>query len=213
MTSDINSNPYSDVIMALKELVVRFGDTQQGWLLGGSCGLWLQGVTLGAPPRDIDIYADMLDAVKLHEQLAEIMLDEPRLDKSGLYISRLSHYRLGNLTMELVGGFEVKTLDATYVTEVSSVLQEDAVSYQLEGVTVPVMPLAHELVFNILRERPDRYLAIAEVMRSSLEHHLPLLMKLFIRNGWNTVMLDRLAILLDSPGLAKQWLQHRKDKA
>ncbi|GGH24587.1 hypothetical protein [Paenibacillus segetis] len=213
MTADINSNSYSDVIVALKELVVRFENSGHGWLLGGSSGLWLQGVSLGAPPRDIDIYADMEDVEQLHDQLTEIMLDEPRLDKSGLYISRLSHYRLGNLTMELVGGFEVNTLDASYVTEVSSVLLEEAVLYQLEGVIVPLMPLSHELVFNVLRERPDRYFAIAEVMRSSLEQHLPLLMKIFIRNGWNTVMVDRLAVMLDSPELMEQWLDHRNSKS
>ncbi|RUT47680.1 hypothetical protein EJP82_04690 [Paenibacillus anaericanus] len=213
MISDINDNLYSEVLMALRELSVRLQDFGNPWLLGGSCGLWLQGVKLGTPPRDVDIYADMDDAVLLHEQLADVLLDVPRLDESGVYISRLSHYRLGNLTLELVGGFEVKTSDGSYRTEVSNVLHEEAVLGQLEGINMFLMPLSHELLFNLLRERPDRYLAIAEVMRGSMERHLPLLLKLLKRNDWNTHLVNKLADLLDSPTLAEQWFRNRNCEA
>lgn len=213
MISDINDNLYSEVLMALRELSVRLQNSGNPWLLGGSCGLWLQGVKLGTPPRDVDIYADMDDAVLLHEQLADIVLDVPRLDESGVYISRLSHYRLGNLTLELVGGFEVKTSYGSYRTEVSSVLHEEAVRSQLEGINIFLMPLSHELLFNLLRERPDRYLAIAEVMRGSMERHLPLLLKLLKRNDCNTVIVEKLAELLDSPTLAEQWFRNQNGEA
>lgn len=48
------------------------------WLLGGSCGLLLHGVQLSAPPRDIDLYADLEDAEVLHSALSCYSVDGGR---------------------------------------------------------------------------------------------------------------------------------------
>ncbi|MEF2964367.1 hypothetical protein V3851_00875 [Paenibacillus sp. M1] len=195
----------SGIGQALRELAMRLSDTDGSWLLGGSSGLWLQGVKLAAPPRDIDVYADLPHAGALHGLLSDQALDEPRLDESGLYISMLSHYRLHDYTTELVGGFRVNTEGARYKTEVSEVLAPAAESVRLGDATVRVMPLAHEFVFNVLRDRPDRYLAIAEVMRRQPERHLPLLATLLERNLWTAELVAKMAEMLDRPLLSLSW--------
>ncbi|WP_334071599.1 MULTISPECIES: hypothetical protein [Paenibacillus] len=196
---------YPEISSALQTLSHRCGGAKEPWLLGGSCGLWLQGVPLDSPPRDIDIYADMTGAEELHGLLAEAALDEPRLDQSGLYLSQLSHYRLNDWTLELVGGFQVRAEGAKYQTEVSEVLAPNAPSVRLGGAELRLMPLSHEFVFNFLRGRPDRYLNIAGVMRREAEHHLPLLYQLLRRNQWSAETVARMAELLNQPLLSGPW--------
>lgn len=200
------------IVAALKELSARLGQAQATWLLGGSCGLWLQGVPLERPPRDIDVYYDRADVKKLHNRLTVLALDEPVLDESGRYSSLLSHYRMGSLTMELVGGFEVRKGGSKYRTEVSCILSEYSSCIMLEGSTIQLMPLVHELLFNVLRERPDRYNAVAEVIRQSPEPHLGLLKMLLSRNEWDAETVISVAELLDIPEIAEAWLQESKRK-
>ncbi|GIP52094.1 hypothetical protein [Paenibacillus vini] len=196
---------YPKVNQAIQKLSQVCKDAEGSWLLGGSCALWLQGVPLSAAPRDIDIYADTQHAGTLHSLLEAFALDEPELDESGLYKSRLSHYKLGNLTLELVGGFQVKTEGALYRTEVTDILAPAAGTVSLESEVVMLMPLAHEFIFNVLRARPDRYLPIAGEIRKNPKQHLPLLFLLLERNYWTFETIARMAELLDQPLLSSRW--------
>ena len=47
------------------------------WLVGGSTGLMLQGVSLAALPRDLDLYADRTDALDIHCKLSAYAVDGP----------------------------------------------------------------------------------------------------------------------------------------
>ncbi|AZK47164.1 hypothetical protein [Paenibacillus lentus] len=210
MSMEIAEEGHLPIVAALKELSTRLAQAQSTWLLGGSCGLWLQGVPLERPPRDIDVYYDRADVKKLHASLTALALDEPILDESGSYTSMLSHYRLGSLTMELVGGFEVKKGNSKYRTEVNGVLSEYSKCITLGGSAIQIMPLVHELLFNVLRERPDRYNAIAEVIRQSPEPHLSLLKMLLARNKWDAETVISVAELLDTPEIAEDWESKRK---
>lgn len=210
MGMEIAEEGQASLVSALKELSSRLGQDQAAWLLGGSCGLWLQGVPLEQPPRDIDVYCDRIDADQLHNRLTALALDEPVLDESGRYASLLSHYRLGSFTMELVGGFEVRKGSSRYRTEVNDILSEHSGRIALEGSAIRLMPLAHELLFNLLRERPDRYHAIAQVIRQSPEPHLSLLHKLLARNDWEAEMVTSVAKLLDAPKIVGDWRQDSK---
>ncbi|WP_410768347.1 hypothetical protein [Fontibacillus sp. BL9] len=196
---------YPEVIVALHKLSESCKDAEGLWLLGGSCGLWLQGVPLDKAPRDIDVYTDMQHGDQLHGLLELSALDEPRLDQSGFYTSRLSHYKLDDLTLELVGGFQIKTPGALYRTEVADVLAPAARRVSLGESNISVMPLAHEFVFNVLRARPDRYHAIASVIRSHPEQHMETLIRLLERNLWTSEYIIRMAELLDQPLLSARW--------
>ncbi|WKL02675.1 hypothetical protein Q0F98_01795 [Paenibacillus amylolyticus] len=57
---------YPELHAALLETAKAWNTQPQTWLLGGSCGLLLQGVELQQAPRDIDIYADVAAAKELH---------------------------------------------------------------------------------------------------------------------------------------------------
>ncbi|WP_059043423.1 nucleotidyltransferase family protein [Paenibacillus rubinfantis] len=207
------SKAYAELTQALCTLADSCAEVEGAWLLGGSCGLWLQGVSLAAAPRDIDVYADLATAARLHERLQPFATDQPRHDRSGLYSSQLSHYRIGESTVELVGGFEVRTARALYRTEVDLILAPAAQRVTLRDTALSVMPLAHELVFNLLRERPDRYLAIAAMIRREPERHMPLLDELLKRNEWSAELVGRLAELLDRPLLSRPWREHRGGEA
>lgn len=207
-----DSKAYADLTEDLCKLAESCG-MEGNWLLGGSCGLWLQGVELAKVPRDIDVYADLATADRLHEQLQPFATDQPRQDRSGIYASRLSHYRIGESTIELVGGFEVHTNGAYYRTEIEAVLAPAAQYVKLRDSALRVMPLAHELVFNLLRERPDRYLPIAGRIRKEPDRHLPLLDELLKRNEWSADWVGRMAELLDRPLLSRPWREFRGGEA
>lgn len=187
------------IMPALEKLYELCGEGEANWVLGGSCGLFLQGVMLQSPPRDIDIYSDMESAAKVHRKLADIAVDKPRLDKSGQYESLLSHYQIHDMKIELVGGFIVKGIDTVYRTEIDDLLLEESAGFQLGPERViRLMPLAHEFVFNVLRNRPDRYIPISELIRRAPESHIPLFTKILKRNSWHVDIVARMEQLLDN---------------
>ncbi|WP_340024451.1 hypothetical protein MHI24_04925 [Paenibacillus sp. FSL K6-1096] len=166
------------------------------WLLGGSCGLLLHGVQLSAPPRDIDLYCDLEDTPLLHQALQRYTVSRPEEDFSGGCYSQRGLYYLGEVKVELVGGFRIGSSSAQYAVDVG-MLQAHAPVYYYEGIgRVPLMPLAHELVFNLLRGREDRCQAIVGMIRENLAVHLPLLYQLIDENRLEGSLLPRLEQLL-----------------
>lgn len=204
-----HDNIYSRVIPSLTQLASLCKDSESKWLLGGSCSLWLQDVSISAIPNDIDVYVDIQDVEDIHSRLVEYALDKPHMDESGLYRSCLSHYRLGDLTMELVGSFEVRTEGAIYRTEISDVLFPKAQKWRKGNIEISLIPLAHEFVFNMLRNRPDRYLSIATIIRNHPDKHLPLLSQLLANNKWSAEYVSKMAEILDQPLLSGQWNERR----
>ncbi|MWV44730.1 hypothetical protein GRF59_14010 [Paenibacillus sp. HJL G12] len=165
----------SELQHALKQVSETLNEAGTCWLIGGSCGLLLQNVHLDAMPRDIDVYTDQVHMAELHHLLQDRAVDEPVLSETERYQSILSHYKVEDYMMELVGSFKVRTQGSHYEVWVDEQLYPQAAEVNLEGSILPLMPLGHELVFNVLRERTDRYNAIAQVMRADLSAHLPLL--------------------------------------
>jgi hypothetical protein len=153
------------------------------WVVGGSTGLALRGADLGRPPRDLDLYADEEDAVRLHERLAEYAVDEPAESVTGIYRSILSHYRIAGAAVELVGGFRVRTESSRYSTEVRECLHPLGETWSADGYPVRLTPLGHELIFNVLRQRPDRCRAAGDLIRQHPDRHLAALGRLLARSG------------------------------
>jgi len=95
----------------------------------------------------------------------------------------LSHYDLGAAVAELVGGFRIEARQSVYTTEVAAVLHPQGDSADVGGQTVRLAPPAHELLFNLLRERTDRALLAAELIRRQPSRHVPTLRQLLERNA------------------------------
>ncbi|WP_338551740.1 hypothetical protein [Paenibacillus sp. KS-LC4] len=157
------------------------------WVVGGSAGLMLRGAALTSEPRDLDLYTDEADVDCLHALLQPFATDIPVLDETGIYRSRLSHYLIDGVTVELVGGFVVRAHDSCYETQVRSLLLPYAEQMTVRGgsalaATVTVVPLAHELWFNVLRDRRDRYELIIEAYCEDEVRHSPALEQLESRN-------------------------------
>ncbi|MEK5061300.1 hypothetical protein ACFSVM_14230 [Paenibacillus shunpengii] len=184
---------------SLKLLINMWNTNDYLWLLGGSSSLMLQGVGLSKPPNDIDIYADLRVAKLLHRLALDKQIDEQVLDRSGTYTSLLSHYRVEDSAVELSGGFEICTEGSFYRTEVE-LLSSYAIPYSVRGAAgmVKLTPLSHELLFNVLRQREDRYIPIATKISESLEQHLPLIQELIARNVWSDQDLRRIEGLLNT---------------
>lgn len=177
----------SKLLEALRLLHKQLEGAEVPWLLGGSCALWLQEVDLSSLPRDIDVYTDHQHVGIVHELLSKQAMDEPVLDEDEIYSSWLSHYRLGEYTMELVGDFRIDSGSSAYLTEVTERLAPAArqASIGSSEVVLSLMPLSHELLFNILRSRPDRYQAIASAMGREPEQHSAILDSLIRNNQWS----------------------------
>ncbi len=166
------------------------------WLIGGSCGLLLQGIPIGSMPRDIDIYVDYSNSGILHENLKHFAVDEPAYSKTDRYCSVLSHYKISGVTVELVAGFEVRVPGATYLIDIRDTMVPLATEVHLSGVSVMVMPMAHEFIFNLMRERPDRYLIISNYMRKHLHETIPALREIVRKNQFDEAWIHRLSHLL-----------------
>ncbi|EXX91366.1 hypothetical protein BG52_10665, partial [Paenibacillus darwinianus] len=178
----------SDAIeRALGEIARRLTDSGASWVVGGSAGLMLRGIALPRPPRDLDIYADVGDCGLIHERLAAYATDKPVRSVTAIYESLLSHYEIAGVAVELVGGFVVSANEGRYEVKVPDGLLKDAEWLKLGGteaapVRVPLVPLAHELWFNRLRGRADRFELVAAVMAEQPDRHEPALRRLEAAN-------------------------------
>lgn len=161
---------------ALCEAADKLSGTDAAWIVGGSAGLMLRGLTLPSPPRDLDVYADVADAAVMHEALADSAVDSPVYSATDIYESVLSHYRLyGNAALELVGGFVVSARGCRYEVAVRERLLPHAEWLTLAscGARIALVPLAHELWFNWLRGRQDRVDLICYAMKADPARHMP----------------------------------------
>ncbi|WP_409347177.1 nucleotidyltransferase domain-containing protein [Paenibacillus sp. MBLB4367] len=184
------------IVQALAALHDRLKPANVKWLVGGSCGLLLQGVPIGREPRDLDVYMDETDAIPFHHALKDLAMDAPQFSRTPIYESVLSHYAVPSVQLEAVGGFRVQACGAEYRVEIGSLLYDFGFQAEAAGRRIPLMPLAHEFLFNILRERPDRYEAIAPVIKGDLALHLPPLIAIIGRNLISAELLERMNGLL-----------------
>lgn len=164
------------------------------WLVGGSAGLMLRGLSLPRPPSDLDLYADEPDAARLHQVLAPYATDRPEQSRTELYDSVLSHYRMGSLQIELVGGFTITHALGIYRTETRDVLLREAEYEQVDGGRIALVPLVHELLFNALRNREDRTALIVAAIADSpeRERHERLLQTIIARNRLSPELTQRM---------------------
>jgi hypothetical protein len=181
-------------VIALAELAAIFRDVDARYLIGGSTGLALRGAELDRAPRDLDLYADGPEIEAVHAKLTDYCLDAPEPDETERYRSILSHYTIGDTMIELVGDFCVRARGSVYRTEVNELLYPDCDWIALDGATMPVVPLGHELIFNLLRERQDRARVAGRLIAENPSRHMPILKKLLSRN--------RLAASIEAEALA-----------
>lgn len=188
---------------ALETLGSRLASVGVSWIVGGSTGLLLHGVALGTEPRDLDLYADHASIAVIHEALSVYATDVPQISETGMYRSNLSHYRVCDVQVELVGSLEVERGTARYRVETEAVMRRYAMEVKLREARMLVMPLVHELLFNVLRERPDRYIPIAKAIRlQPIARHQELWRELARRNPIGEPFLGTVRSLL--PELVEQ---------
>ncbi|ACT01051.1 hypothetical protein [Paenibacillus sp. JDR-2] len=151
---------------ALAAIVRLLEGAHADWVLGGSAGLMLRGLPLQDKPNDIDLYADDEDYDLIYERLKPYASDTKELSECGNYRSILSHFVIEGVPVELVGGFVVRAERSRYITEVRKLLKPYSEQFVVrngqEEQHVPVVPLAHELWFNRLRQREDRLQMIVD---------------------------------------------------
>jgi hypothetical protein len=169
------------------------------WLIGGSCGLLLQDVDIGRSPRDLDIYVDYNDVTTVYTSLQNYSVDTPIYSETPIYASILSHYLIDGNTVEVVGDFRVQALHSSYQVEAAYLWDNHCRLAMIDGLEVKVMPLAHELLFNLLRNRPDRYEPIMKTMQAFPELHMQALNDLMQRNSWGIAFKSKLEQLIESP--------------
>ncbi len=167
---------------AVAALAARMESCAALWVLGGSTGLGMRGAKLASTPRDIDIYADAEDARMIHAHLLQWSTDAQQVSTTERYSSLLSHYAIAGAAVELVGDFRIDTAGSHYVTEVGQLLHAAGDTCRAGEAQVRLVPLGHELIFNILRERTDRCQLVGEMIGLQPAKHWPLLRELLARN-------------------------------
>lgn len=158
------------------------------WLVGGSCGLMLQGVPLTRAPQDIDVYAELEDTERMHACLGAYTLRPPADDYSRGCYSRMGYYRIGEMPLELVGGFQITSGNSLYALNLRLLAPHAVTVPAGQGqASILLMPLAHELLFNVLRGKEDRCRDISQAIRGEPERHMPLLQALLRANAIDSV--------------------------
>ncbi|OMF35171.1 hypothetical protein BK133_10675 [Paenibacillus sp. FSL H8-0548] len=159
---------------ALAAIIKATEASSAKWILGGSASLMLRGLDLASEPRDLDIYCDDEDMYALYEALKPFAIDEPEFSVTDIYRSRLCHFQIENVQVELVGGFQVSAGGSSYRTMVRELLipYSESVSLAGSGLTAALVPLAHELWFNYLRDRKDRVELIVEAFANLFSKHV-----------------------------------------
>lgn len=155
----------SNVYAPLKHVSERLGDHHFPWLVGGSTGCLLQGVHLRQMPRDLDIYTDRSYLAHLCERFNEREVQPARYSESERYASYMFNVSIFSVQVEFVANLSVRTAYGQYDVDVGGLLYDYAQRVDFGGKAVFLMPLEHEFVFNLLRERPDRYLPIRDKLR------------------------------------------------
>lgn len=187
------------VVRALQAMGQRLERCGAVWLVGGSCGALLQGVALEAVPRDLDVYVDADRAADVHAALSAYATDEQAYSETAMYRSLLSHYFMEGVQVELVGSLNVRLDEAEYEVRVQSLLSGYAAIGLVGQTPIRFMPLSHELLFNVLRDRTDRYRPIAAAIRGNPQLHVPLLAKLIGDNRIGSRYAEKIRALLDLP--------------
>ncbi|PZD93517.1 hypothetical protein DNH61_23135 [Paenibacillus sambharensis] len=195
-------NPPESIRSALEIISSLSGGLGDAWVVGGSAGLMLQGLNLAEPPRDLDIYADKDDAASIHALLSGYATDRPTYSVTPIYESVLSHYDIARVSVELVGGFVVSAGEDRYTVRVRNDLMPHAslIKVGSAGLSAAVVPLAHELIFNLLRSRMDRVEVVAAAMSDAPQRHGPALRALVAASSLTPVTEQR---LLRLAGLAE----------
>ncbi|MFC4103737.1 nucleotidyltransferase family protein [Paenibacillus xanthanilyticus] len=157
---------------ALTKIAASIEESGAKWLVGGSAGLQLRGLPLSQPPRDLDLYADLEEARIIHDRLIRYAIDQPYESVTGMYRSMLSHYEIEGVAVELVGGFEVHAGGGSYEVKINNLLYHHREDVACGGYSVGIVPLAHELWFNVLRAREDRTSLIMDAIRRNPGPHL-----------------------------------------
>lgn len=160
----------------------RLEGSSVNWVVGGSTGLVLRGARLDRSPRDLDIYADKEDATAIHGLLKEYAADNPEFSETDRYRSVLSHYLIIGTMVELVGDFSIRDGDSRYHTEVRRLLYPGGQSVVWNGKKIRLVPLGHELIFNVMRKRSDRCEEIARLICQDKSRHMPVLIQLLEQN-------------------------------
>jgi hypothetical protein len=168
---------------AVIALANRLSGCGARWVVGGSTGLAIRGARLASAPRDLDVYADEQDVPEIHELLSRWSTDAPEANETERYRSVLSHYEITKTTVELVGGFHVFTGDSVYKAEVRDYLCPEGDRVDIFGVSLRLVPLGHELIFNLMRAREDRVKLVAGLIRENPVRHTALLERLLKRNA------------------------------
>jgi hypothetical protein len=169
-------------VAALDRLAVMLEGGEARWVVGGSTGLALRGAALERAPRDLDIYVDGSAIKAVDGKLRSYALDGPMENRTERYYSVLSHYRIEGTLLELVGDFRVSAKQSSYLTEVDDFLFPNGDRFPVASHSVSVVPLGHELIFNLLRERTDRAAIAGRLISAEPARHLPMLRELIRRN-------------------------------
>ncbi|GBG12043.1 hypothetical protein PAT3040_06904 [Paenibacillus agaridevorans] len=188
--------------------IIRLAGNEK-WVVGGSAGLLLRGLSLPAKPRDLDLYCDEEDSQELHERLRPFAVDEAAYSETAIYRSTLSHYELEGVRVELVSGFHVSAFQCSYWTEVRQVLIPNGFPVMVEeGLPAAVVvPLAHELWFNALRGRPDRVRMITEAYAANPTRHQGALAVIEDRNTFSPLAIGEVhGWLGQSEAGEEQWM-------
>jgi hypothetical protein len=169
------------------------------WLVGGSTATILHGVSLAAPPHDLDIDAPGDGALKLGELLSSFVVSPVQRSDTDLYNNLFGRFDVNGTKVEILGDFEIKARSWSHRLVITEDLYNRCTEVTLQpGLTVRLVPLEHQLIVNLIRGRVDRVASISATLRGQGGPDQKYLQEIFERDRIPEqvrLMIDRLCVL------------------
>lgn len=152
-------------ITVLKKIHDDLKDRDVNWVVVGSLGLALRGISL--EPYDIDIMTDRRGAYEMQRIFSKFVTKPIALRTSEKIQSHFGSLEIDGVKVEIMGDFQIRLPDGTWESPVNLEVFKETAS--VEGMQVPVLSLEFEYRANLKLGRTDK----AEMIRKRITSETP----------------------------------------
>ena len=148
-------------LKVLRKINVRLNNTNINWVVTGSFGFALQG--LSVEPNDIDIQTDKEGAYEIERHFSEFMTKRITFSSTEKIRSHFGELMIDGIKVEIMGDIQKRLEDGSWENPVD--LKNHKKVVEIEGMQIPVLSLEYEYQAYMNLGRIEK----AEMLRNWLQ--------------------------------------------
>lgn len=145
------NHSFEQLIEAVEILAIKI-PKEIKWAIDGSMSLALQGY-VDLTPNDIDILTDEHGAYAIGKIFSDKIVKEVQFGKTEKYESHFGGFKLGNVSVEIMGNLRVYRNGSWSVQQNPETVE--ILNIEINGHTIPVVSLKHQRGSGYLKERTE----------------------------------------------------------